>query len=504
MKLSTVETERVRYFLNGGETVDPVLGAMLESMAEADGVKSPVVALPDLHFKHSYNTPTGVVVLSKDRIIPKFVNANCGMSFVKTPFSENELGERTLDLMFGILRDRISISTRLVPNISRNDLRMIMTEGAAWAVEKFGLEKEDLANFENNGSIFSGRDISYEEIVRTIPPTCRDVGLLSMGVLGYGNHFIELQAVDEIVNAELAGLFGVSKGQLCFMIHSDSRAFGQSLIDFYSGKAKRLLGMQQAYKKLHYAALVSERLPLAAKRALESLNFGLNRMKSTVYWKADRLKSRTSGKFEAIEAGTIEAENYLISTYAAINYGYANRTYLAGIIKEAAEAALGVKDAPLRILLDGNHDALQKEEIDGEEYYVHRNGATRALPPEYFPEHTVFSRTGQPVILPSSLGRPSYLCAAAVGCPASYYSSCHGAGRRVDRGEAREKFSARDVFDEARAARMKIYDYGKGKIQEECPRAFRDVEDVLKTVVSNGIAEPVARLRPLAALKGWR
>jgi len=496
--------EKVRYFLGNGEDIEPDCGAVLKRMSEVPGVSRPVVALPDLHFKYSYHTPTGVVALSVDSIIPKFVNANCGMSFIKTPFRAYELDEEKTDRLFAYLRSRISISTRLHPAIGRGDFEKIVTEGALWSMERFGLDPGDLANFENRGSMFAAGDRSYDDIMRFIPRTCRDVGLLSMGVLGYGNHFIEMQSVDRLVNRELAEKLGVEEGQVCFMIHSDSRAFGQSLIDFYSKKAKRLMGLQQLYKKAHYAALASEKTPLFVKRGFDRLNFYLNRMKSTLYWKGDKLTRKRSRTFEAIDAATREAEAYLVSTYAAINFGYANRTYLAGVIQEGLREALGAPDARVRILHDGNHDALQKETIDGVEYYVHRNGANRALPPEYFPGHPVFSITGQPVLLPSSLGRPSYLCAATTGCPGSFYSACHGVGRRIDRGEAREKFRAGDVFDEASAAGMKIYDYGKGKVQEESPRAFKDVEEVLETVTRNGIAEPVAKLRPLAALKGWR
>ncbi len=501
-----VETqlENVRYFTHRDYPPDGNTRTILEKMARVEGVVKPVVALPDLHYKYSYHTPTGVVVLTRDRIIPKFVNANCGMSFVKTPFFADEVDDKKLDTLFDHLRKNITISTRMEPVISRDDLEEIVMKGAEWTFEKFGLDGRDLANFENEGSLFKYDTRSAEKIMSYVPRACRDVGLLSLGVLGYGNHFIELQAVDSVLNGEIAEKFGISENQLCFMIHSDSRAFGQSLIDHYSKKTKRLLGLQQAYKKIHYMALASQRVPRPVKRAFDRLNFYLNRFKSTAYWKMDALNRKADIDFKTMGAGTEEAEGYLASTYAAINFGYANRAYMASVIRDAFNRAFGREDTQVNILHDGNHDALQQERIGGEIYYVHRNGANRALPPECFPDHPVFSRTGQPVLLPSSLGRPSFLCAAAKGCPASYFSTCHGVGRVIDRGEAREKFSADEVFDEARSASMKIYDYGKGKAQEEAPRAFKDVNKVLETLAENEIAEPVARLRPLAVLKGWR
>jgi len=345
---------------------------------------------------------------------------------------------------------------------------------------------------------------SDDEIFSFLPKACQDAGLYSLGVLGYGNHFIELQAIERITNNDIAERFGIKEGQLCLMLHSDSRAFGQSLFDFYSGKAKKLLGAQQAYKRMHYRIISSTGTPLFVKNSLEALNRSLNRIKSTFYWKFDRFSGKKKADFPVLEAGSPEADAYLTSTYCALNFGYANRAYLVSVIRDAFRKVFGKEEAGLRILFDGNHDSLQKERIDSSDYYVHRNGANRALPPVYFPRHPVFSSTGQPVLLPSALGRHSFLCAATKGCAASYYSTCHGTGRLVDRGEARKIYDNKAVFDEVKRAGMKVYDYGNGHTAEEAPSAFKDADRVLNVLIKNDIAEPVARIRPLAALKGWR
>ena len=497
-------SENVRYFVGGDSPINPSSENILKQMAQVPGVVKPVVVLPDLHFKYSYHTPTGVVALAKDKIIPKFVNANCGMSFITTPFFEDDLTEEKLDKIFGYIRDKISVSTRLNPIISREDLENIVTKGARWTFEREGLQMEDIQNFENDGNLFAGFGRTRDEIMSYVPDTCRDVGLLSLGVLGYGNHFVEMQVIDDIADEDTAARFGISRKQVCFMLHGDSRAFGQSLIDFYSKKSKKLLGLQQVYKKLHYSVLASEKMPIQLKEAFDRLNFYLNRMKSTVYWKMDKYNEKEEIEFGFFDAGTKEAEEYLVSTYCAINFGYANRAYLAAVIRDSLSGALGVKDVKVNILHDGNHDALQVENIGGEEFFVHRNGAARAMPREYYPDHPIFSYTGQPVLLPSSLGRPSFLCAAKSGCPEAYYSTCHGAGRLIDRGEAREKFSATDMFAELEAVNMKVYDYGKGKSQEEAPGSFKNADKILRTMTDSKIAEPVAKLKPIAALKGWR
>lgn len=496
--------DKIRIFTHEDYPVDGRTMAMLNSMAEVEGVARPIVALPDIHFKHSYHTPTGVVVMTKNRIIPKFVNANCGMSFIKTPFFEHDINDDVLDAIFNYLRKNIAVSARSSPLINISDLKDIIRNGAAWSIDRYGLGTDDLANFENNGSLLKDDTRDIDEIMSFIPEACQQMGLLSWGVLGYGNHFIELHLVEDILNNDIARKFNISKGQVCFMIHGDSRAFGQSIFDFYSDKAKRLFGLQQVYKKLHYKIFSSPfSLPIM-KSALDRVNYYLNRAKSTIYWKMDDWNKDRSVSFDGFDAKSKEGAAYLTGTYCAINYGYANRAYLASIIRDALRNALSENTAGVNILCDVNHDALQREVIDGEVFYAHRNGASRALPAKYFTRHPVFSQTGQPVLLPSSLGRESFLCAATKGCKDSYYSSCHGTGRIIDRGEARQLFTTKDVLNNMKDKKVKIYDYGKGNTSEEAPGAFKDVEKILESVMKYGIAEPVARLKPLASLKGWR
>lgn len=495
---------KIRLFTHDSYPADDRIKDILSLMADTEGVIRPVVALPDVHFKHSYHTPTGIVVMTKDRIIPKFVNANCGMSFIKTPFFADEINDNTIDSIFNLLRKRVSVSVRNTPSITDIDLKNIIRHGAGWSIDNFRLDPDDLINFENNGSLLKDDTRDIDEIISYIPNACRRMGLLSWGVLGYGNHFIELQLIEEVLNEEVARKFGISKGQICFMIHGDSRAFGQSVFDFYSDKAKKLFGLQQVYKKLHYKIFASPYSLSAVKDTLDKINYYLNRAKSTFYWKVDRWNKKRAVSFDGIDAASEKGIAYLTSTYCAINYGYANRAYMASLVRDSLRDVFKKGDMAVSILYDGNHDTLQKEDIDGEVFYAHRNGASRALPPGYFRKHPVFSQTGQPVLLPSSLGRPSFLCAATKGCRDSYYSSCHGTGRIIDRGEARHIFNTEEVLENMKDRQVRIYDYGRGNTSEEAPGAFKDVEKILEAVIKHDIAQPVARLKPLASLKGWR
>lgn len=495
--------DKVRLIIGEKDKVPQEIIDILSRMADVPGVKRPIVALPDIHFKLSYHTPTGVVVLAKDTIVPKFVNPNCGMSFIVMPFFHSDITDDRLNAIFSYIKNHVSVSTTLKPGISKDDLKEIVKNGASWAFNKCSLNLKDMENFENNGSLFLNESISAEEILLHIPESCQNIGRCSMGVLGFGNHFIEMHKAEEVINHDIAKRFNISKDQICFIIHGDSREFGRSIYDSYSKKAKKLLGLQQLYKKVHYSILSSSGMPHWAKKFVKDINYYGNRMKSLLYFKLTHNRRGNNINFPSIDPCSPEGAAYKMSTYAGLNYAYANRAYMASVIRDALRKALRKDNADIKILLDGNHDNLQEEVIDGNKYWVHRNGASRALPPEFYKKHDIFSVTGQPVLLPSSLGRPSFLCAATKGCPESYYSTCHGTGRLIDRGHARQTFKKEDVLSEIHKSGMKIFDYGEGMISEESPGAFKDVMGILKTIEQNNIATPIVRLRPLASLKGW-
>jgi len=495
--------ENVRYFLNDDYPADDVTAYTLKRMADVDGVIKPVVALPDLHFKGSYHTPTGVVVLTKDKIIPKFLNANCGMSFVVTTLTVDDIDNGKIDCLFNALKRHISVALRLSPVITRYDLGKIIETGAEWSFRRFGLDESNLQNMENCGNIFKGKNIDPNDIDASLPDFIKDVGMLSMGVLGYGNHFVEMQAVDSVMDAEAAKMFDLPTGRICFMIHGDSRGFGQSVIDHYSKYSKKLLGLQQAYKRVYYSMLANRNIPSGIKICMDRLNVNLNRYKSVVF-SGKGAKIKRSVEYRSMDLSSTDGRRYMTSNYCALNLGYANRAYIAGTIAGSLREIFKDKKMNVTILNDGNHDSLQEENIDGKNFLVHRNGAARALPPAYFNDHPIFARTGQPVLLPTALGRDSYLCAARVGCKDSCYSACHGTGRLVDRGEARGVFTDDDVYRETEAKRMRVFDYGKGKISEEAPAAFKDAKKILETMERYNIACPVVKLRPVAVLKGWR
>jgi len=499
--MADLKTEPINFFTLENEHLDGAILGLLHTIAHTEGVIPPVIVLPDIHQKKSYHIPTGVVIASQDKIFPKFLNPNCGMSFVTTGFTEKDFLPSRIDFVFNILRKFVSADVKDNPVISFGDLKEIIMKGAEWSFSQFALNPRELSNIENNGSVFKKKDsLSIERILEFIPSQCQTMGLLSMGVLGRGNHFVEMQVVEEIINSHIAEKFGIFEKQVCFMIHSDSREFGRSIFDFYSHKAKKIFGLQQIYKKMYYAFLSGTRIPQPVKKLLVSANRFANKIKWSLYENFN-IVSREEN-FASIEVDSPEGEAYLYSNYAALNYGYANRIFIAGSIKRALQETFG-GSADIFLLYDGNHDSLQEEEIDGITYFVHRNGAQRALPPAYFSHHPIFMHTGQPVFLPSSPGNFSYLCAANKGCRKSFYSAPHGTGRIYDRGKARSIFTNAQMEEEMRRRKVRVYDYGNGNKMEEHPASFKDVHSVIEILRKYDIAEPVVKLRPLAVLKGW-
>ena len=491
----------INYIMGGNIKPDKKSLDILTAMSKQEGIRS-IIVLPDIHYKHSYHTPTGVAVFTEDKIFPKFVNPNCGISLIAIPFKRKDLTNKQIDEIFNFLQKEITVATRLKPNISLEELKSILLKGAEPVYNKYGLDKTCLKNIENKGNIFSGRNKTIQKIISALPKEAIEMGMRSFGVLGYGNHFLEMQRVKKILNPQTARKFGLEKDQLCIMLHSDSRAFGRVVHDHYSKKAEKLFGLHNIYKKVHYKIVSSKAVPGTIKKLFEKFNYYANRLKSTLYLKLDFLRHGLSAKFGSISTKEKYTQNFIDATQSAINFGYANRAYMTSLVQKAFQKVIN-KKIKLNILYDCNHDSLQQENIDGKLLWAHRNGASTAYPKKHYPHHPIFSQTGQPIPIPGCLGGASFLCAALTSSKKSMYSSPHGAGRKFDRPEARGKFKRKDVLKNLKSSGLKIYDYGKGNTGEESPSAFKNIHNVIKIVEDHGIAKPVVEMEPVAVLKGW-
>ncbi|HXH81939.1 MAG TPA: RtcB family protein, partial [Candidatus Tectomicrobia bacterium] len=321
----------------------------------------------------------------------------------------------------------------------------VMREGAAWAVARGHGEPADLEHLESRGRLDGALPdrVSSHAVER---------GRRQLGSLGAGNHFLEVQRVDELYDGRTAAALGLSEGQVTVMIHTGSRGVGhQVCTDFLgvTGDALRRYGISVPDRQLACAPL-----------------------------------------------GSPEATDYLGAMRAAANFAFANRQVLADIARRTLLDVLGLApgDLGLRVVYDVAHNIAKEEEyeIDGRRrrVLVHRKGATRAFP-------------GQPVIVPGDMGRYSYvLVGTETAMRETFGSTCHGAGRVMSRTAAVKAARGRRLREELEAQGVIARAGGRDALAEEMPEAYKDVREVVDVVHGFGISRRVARLRPIGVIKG--
>jgi tRNA-splicing ligase RtcB len=288
-------------------------------------------------------------------------------------------------------------------------------------------------------------------------------GKSQLGTLGGGNHFCEIQYVEKVFDEKLASRFGIRENQILIMLHSGSRGFGHQVAGDYMKEAKRLTSGSSPAHDLCY-------LPL------------------------DHRKGR----------------DYIKAMHCAANFAYANRQIMTIMIRKNVRHYF--KDLAMPIIYDVTHNMAKKEVYDGKEYWVHRKGATRAFSKERM-QGTPFADVGQPVLIPGSMGTGSYLLIGTESARATFFSVNHGAGRVMSRSAATGRYRKRGgrplrqaaISDEAFRKSMegiKLIAANRALVKEEAPQAYKDIDEVVDIVAEAGLAKPVARMKPLAVMKG--
>jgi tRNA-splicing ligase RtcB len=283
-----------------------------------------------------------------------------------------------------------------------------------------------------------------------------------VGTLGSGNHFLEIQRVDEIFNEEVAKIFGLFKNQIIIMIHTGSRGLGHQIASDY------IRAMMKAMPKYKI------KLP---DRELACVPF-----KSS------------------------EGQRYFAAMSAGANFAWANRQMIAHHIRKAWRSILGEKASKLTALYDVAHNIakLEKHLIGnkGTEVVVHRKGATRAFPPKHPEIPEKYQSVGQPVLIPGSMGTASYVLTGTEQGKDSWYSTCHGAGRVMSRHAAIRALAGQDIVSNLKKEGILVKCYSVRGIAEEAPQAYKNIDDVVEVVHQAGLSKKVACLKPLAVIKG--
>jgi len=426
--------------------------ASLEQLANGatlPGIVRAALAMPDIH--QGYGLPVGGVVATdaaRGVVSPGAIgfDINCGVRLLSTGLPAQALGDRVeplIDALYAAIP--AGVGSRGALALDATALDAVLARGAAWAVESGHGDAADLAHIESEGRL-DGADPDR------VSTRARERGRRQLGTLGSGNHFLEVQVVDEVYDARAAQRLGLAAGHVTLMIHTGSRGLGHQVCTDYlelTGRALKRYGISVPDRQLACAPLWSD-----------------------------------------------EAGAYLGAMRAAANFAFANRQVLTHRAREVFRQALGAAASglDLRLVYDVAHNIAKVEDhvVDGtpRRLLVHRKGATRAFP-------------GQPVVVPGDMGRYSFvLQGTEAAMRETFGSTCHGAGRLLSRTAAVKLARGRRIDAELRARGVIARATGGAALAEEMPEAYKDVQDVVDVVHRFGISTRVARLRPVGVVKG--
>ncbi len=422
------------------------------------GIVKYALAMPDAH--EGYGFCIGGVAATKypeGVISPGGVgyDQNCGVRLLLSDYTENEVKSYLEKLATEIQKEVPSgLGRGRQIKISIEQIEKILEGGVPKLVEQGYGEKEDIENCEEKGRM-------EEADARCVSERAKNRGRDQVGTLGSGNHFCEVQKVTEIFDERVAEAFGLFKNQVVVMVHTGSRGLGhQNCTD--------------------YLRIVMNALP----------KYGI------------KLPDR---ELACVPFNSPEGQRFFKAMSAACNYAWSNRHMITHYVRKVWRSVLGEK-TNLKLLYDVAHNIakIEEHEVDGErtKLIVHRKGATRAFPAGHPEVPEKYQHTGQPVIIPGSMGTSSYILVGTEKSKEAWYTVCHGAGRAMSRHEAARRVSGQEVVNDLESKGIVVKCWSSRGIAEEAPMAYKDVDEVVEVVHRAGLSKKVARLVPLAVIKG--
>jgi len=430
--------------------------------ATLPGLVGHVTVMPDMH--QGYGFPIGGVAATRypeGVVSPGAIgyDINCGVRLLSSSI-EYGAAEPKLDDLATALEYRcpsgVGVSGEI--ELSRGEMRRLAEEGAAFTRRRGLAEEEDLERTEEGGRI-DGADASV------VSDRAMERGRTQVGTLGSGNHFLEVEVVDEVFHEEAAGRMGLREGTLTVMIHTGSRGYGHQICTDY---------VDQFQEVMHdYGIEIPDRQLVCAPM------------------------------------DSPEGEAYLKAMRCAANFAFANRQALTDLTRLAFDETLRseVRDSDLRQVYDIAHNMgkIEQHVVEGEEteVCVHRKGATRAFGPGSSEVCEPYRDLGQPVIIPGSMGTSSWVMLGTDGSmERSFGSTAHGAGRTKSRRQAKKDVWGESLAEDLEGAGVRVRAKSYSGLAEEAPSAYKDVDSVIESVEHSDIADPVARLVPVAVVKG--
>ena len=431
------------------------------NVALLPGIASRSLAMPDIHW--GYGFPIGgVAAFTEDGVVsPGGVgfDISCGVRLVRSDLRESDVRPG--------LRDLLSVMGANVPrglgvggkiSAPERTLRKVFTGGARAVIEMGYGREGDLQRTERLG-VYQGADPDR------VGRRAFERGKNQLGTLGSGNHFVEVQVVQEVFLPDVAAEFGLEEGQVTVMIHSGSRGVGHQVCTDYLKVMDRVvnrLGIELPDRQLACAPLDSR-----------------------------------------------EASDYMAAQACAANFAIANRQALMHWVRHSFEQhfSMSEKSLGMDLVYDVSHNTARMEThlLDGEptQLCVHRKGATASFPPGHQEVPPVYSAVGQPVIIPGDMGTASYvLVGTETAMRESFGSTCHGAGRTMSRSKARKSIRGNELRERLESQGILVMARKDSLLAEEAPEAYKDVSRVVDVCEGAGLSRKVARLRPMAVIKG--
>ncbi|MCS6801758.1 MAG: RtcB family protein [Chloroflexota bacterium] len=437
---------------------DKVLEQLL-NVARLPGLVGAAMTMPDAHW--GYGFPIGGVA-AFDPAAGGVVSAggvgfdiSCGVRCLRTTLSETDLNRKmtaVADALFETIPAGLGVEGAV--RLTMKEIDDVLLGGAAWAVERGYGTAADLDYIEERGTMAGALPSAISDLAKR-----RQLG--EMGTLGSGNHYLEVQVVEQVFDHEAARAFGIEVGQVVIAIHCGSRGLGHQIGSDYLvslARAAGRLGITLPDRELACAPIESP-----------------------------------------------EGQAYLGAMRAAINCALANRQILTHLTRQALTPLF--PNATIETLFDVSHNTCKAEyhEVDGSRrlLYVHRKGATRAFGPGHESLPARYRAVGQPVVIGGSMGTGSYILAGmATSETRAFASASHGAGRAMSRRQALQRWRGRELVDDLAAQGILIRTRSMRGVAEEAPGAYKDVDLVAEATEAAGLARRVARLRPRICVKG--
>jgi len=434
----------------------------VSNVACLPGIVGKSLAMPDIHW--GYGFPIGGVAgfdINTGIISPGGIgyDINCGVRLLRTNLKKEDITKKMSELIYALFSNIPSgVGSTGKLKLTRDEVKQVLEYGAKWAIKRGFGSQQDLKHTEEEGCL---EGASSEKI----SPRAIERGREQLGSLGAGNHFLEIQVVEEIYDSSVANVFGLQSGQVTILIHTGSRGLGYQICDDY------IQILQNAIRK--YNLKLPDRQLVCAP--IESQ----------------------------------EGKEYYQSMCCAANYAWANRQIITHWVRETLTTVLNksISDLGLEVIYDVAHNIGKFEEhiVNNQKrkIFVHRKGATRAFPQNHSAIPEDYRAVGQPVLVPGTMGTESYvLVGTEQAMKETWGSTCHGAGRMMSRTKISKSVSGNAVINQLDNKGIVVKSDSLKTIAEEAPEAYKDVNLVVEVVHGAEISKKVAKLKPLGVIKG--